>query len=209
MHGSHREGQTLEGTDLPADLGHAPADLVVLSLSDSDLNTFAAVWDRAAARGPLPSIRMVNLSDLVHPLSVDLYVEQTLQHARGVLVRLIGGVPYWAYGLRQVHKLARERGIALAVVPAAGRKGERPAAPATGPADVRERVDAAGPARRPPGGGGQDGGGGGRMAGIGRRAGPREGRPRAMAPGERPRRPRLGRPAPRGWPGHPAHRARR
>ncbi|MEM7158169.1 MAG: cobaltochelatase subunit CobN [Myxococcota bacterium] len=143
MHGSYRESLTLEGTDLPADLGHAPADLVVLSLSDSDLNAFSEAWDGAAAQGSVPTIRMVNLAELAHPLSVDLYIDKTLQHARGVLVRLIGGVPYWEYGLRQLHAVARQRGIALVVVPADGRKDERLEALATVTAEALERIDRA------------------------------------------------------------------
>ncbi len=141
MHGSYRESQTLEGTDLPADLGHTAADLVVLSLSDSDLNACSAAWSRAARRGSVPSLRMVNLAELSHPLSVDLYLEQTLQHARGVLVRLIGGVPYWEYGLQQLRQLALHRDLALAVLPADGRPDERLAALATVPSETLRELD--------------------------------------------------------------------
>ena len=37
------------------------------------------------------------------------------------MIRLIGGMPYWSYGLQQVRALAIEKGIALAVLPADGR----------------------------------------------------------------------------------------
>ncbi|TRD22673.1 cobaltochelatase subunit CobN [Palleronia caenipelagi] len=119
MHVVFRESHGLEEADTPRDLGQSPADLVVLSFSDSDLGAFAEGWRRG--RDGLPSLRLANLSALTHPLSVDTYVEQTLAGAKGILIRLIGGVPYWSYGIQQVQALAAERGIALAVLPADGR----------------------------------------------------------------------------------------
>ncbi len=47
MHVVFRESHGLEETETPTDLGQSPADLVVLSFSDSDLRTFAAGWKRA------------------------------------------------------------------------------------------------------------------------------------------------------------------
>lgn len=96
MHVVFRESHGLEETDTPTDLGQSPADLVVLSFSDSDLGAFAAGWHRAREGGSaLPSLRLANLAALKHPLSVDTYVEQTLEGATGILIRLIGGIPYW------------------------------------------------------------------------------------------------------------------
>ena len=119
MHIVFRESHGLEETATPVDLGQDPADLVMLSFSDSDLAAFAAGWRRG--RTSLPSLRLANLSALRHPLSVDTYIERTLAQARGVLVRLIGGESYWSYGLAALHQLAQQRGIALAVLPADGR----------------------------------------------------------------------------------------
>lgn len=119
MHVLFRESHGLEETAQPEDLGQAPADLVVLSFSDSDLGAFAAGWQRGRDR--LPSVRLANLSRLRHPLSVDTYVERTLSAAKGILVRLIGGRSYWPYGLDELSRIARERNIALAVLPADGR----------------------------------------------------------------------------------------
>ncbi|MDI3337507.1 cobaltochelatase subunit CobN [Defluviimonas aestuarii] len=123
MHVVFRESHGLEETDTPFDLGQDPAELVVLSFSDSDLGAFAAGWHRAA--GGLPTVRMANLVALRHPLSVDTYAEQTLSGAKGILIRLIGGESYWPYGLAQVQDLARRNGIALAVLPADGREDAR------------------------------------------------------------------------------------
>lgn len=134
MHVLFRETHGLEENAVPQDLGQAPADLVVLSFSDSDLGAFAAAW--TGAREVLPSLRLANLAALMHPLSVDTYVERTLSGAKGILIRLIGGMPYWSYGLQQVEALARERGIALAVLPADGRPDARLEAASTVPFGV-------------------------------------------------------------------------
>jgi cobaltochelatase CobN len=123
MHVVFRESHGLEETETPFDLQQSPADLVVLSFSDSDLGAFAAGWHRGD--GKLPTLRLANLSALKHPLSVDTYIEQTLEGAKGILIRLIGGYAYWSYGLQQVGVLCRAKGIALAVLPADGRPDTR------------------------------------------------------------------------------------
>ncbi len=141
MHVIFRESHGLDETETPTDLGQSPADLVVLSFSDSDLGAFAAGWHRAGGpQGRLPSLRLANLAALRHPLSVDTYVENTLEGARGILIRLIGGVPYWSYGLQQVEALARARGIALAVLPGDGRPDERLDAASTVPASTLRQL---------------------------------------------------------------------
>ncbi|MBT3465991.1 MAG: hypothetical protein HN456_02145, partial [Rhodobacteraceae bacterium] len=89
MHVVFRESHGLEESETPFDLQQSPADLVVLSFSDSDLGAFAAGWHRGD--GKLPNLRLANLTALKHPLSVDTYVEQTLEGAKGILIRLIGG----------------------------------------------------------------------------------------------------------------------
>ncbi|HTO64834.1 MAG TPA: cobaltochelatase subunit CobN [Bradyrhizobium sp.] len=138
MHVIFRESFGLEETATAVDLGQDPADLVMLSFSDSDLAAFAAGWRRGHAS--LPSLRLANLSALRHPLSVDTYVERTLPQARGVLVRLIGGEAYWSYGLAALHQLAKARGIALAVLPADGRDDPRLDALSTLPVSTLQRL---------------------------------------------------------------------
>ncbi|ETX28034.1 cobaltochelatase subunit CobN [Roseivivax isoporae] len=141
MHVIFRESHGLEETDTPTDLGQEPADLVVLSFSDSDLGAFAAGWERGGGRaGRLPSLRLANLAALRHPLSVDTYLDATLAGAKGILVRLIGGRSYWSYGLDQLAALAAARGIALAVLPADGRADPQLDAVSTVPASTRARL---------------------------------------------------------------------
>lgn len=138
MHVVFRESRGLEETATPRDIGQDPADLVVLSYSDSDLAAFAAGWRRG--RDSLPSLRLANLAELRHPLSVDTYIERTLSQARGILVRLIGGESYWPYGLAALQQLAKDRGIVLAVLPADGRDDTRLDAYSTLPVSTLRRL---------------------------------------------------------------------
>jgi cobaltochelatase CobN len=138
MHVVFRESHGLEETATPVDLGQDPADLVVLSFSDSDLAAFAGGWRRG--RKSLPSLRLANLVALRHPLSVDTYIERTLPQVRGILVRLIGGESYWPYGINALHELAKRRGIALAVLPADGRGDARLDALSTVPVSTLRRL---------------------------------------------------------------------
>ena len=141
MHVVFRESHGLEDTEAPFDPGQTPADLVVLSFSDSDLGAFAAGWHRGGGpEGKLPTLRLCNLVALRHPASIDNYVEQTLTGAKGILIRLIGGENYWAYGILQVQDFARRNGIALAVLPADGREDPALEAHSTLPVSTLRRL---------------------------------------------------------------------
>jgi cobaltochelatase CobN len=94
------------------DLGQSPAPIVFASAADSELVLLAGAVDRAGSK----DVRLANLLRLSHNLSVDLWVEQTLQHARLVVVRLLGGAAYWRYGTEQLEALAG-RGIKVAFLP--------------------------------------------------------------------------------------------
>jgi cobaltochelatase CobN len=110
MHLLVRQTSSLDETAVAVDLGHTPAPIVVLSFADSDLSALAAAW----AGGP--GLRLANLAQLRHPLSVDLYVDSVIRHARCVVVRVLGGADYWRYGLEEVAAVCRAHGIALAVL---------------------------------------------------------------------------------------------
>ncbi len=144
MHVIYRESHGLEETETPFDLGQTPADLVVMSFSDSDLGAFAAGYHRARRMGNIthPTLRLANLVALRHPLSVDTYIDKTLSGAKGILIRLIGGESYWSYGLLQVQDLARRCGIALAILPADGREDARLDALSTLPISTLRRLSA-------------------------------------------------------------------
>jgi cobaltochelatase CobN len=123
MHILFREQRNLDEADAAVDLGQSPADVVLLSFSDADLGAAAMAWGRM--EGGLPGLRLANLAQLRHPLSVDLYVEQVLSGAKTVIVRLLGGVDYWRYGCEEVLGLCRARGKQLAVLAGDGREDGR------------------------------------------------------------------------------------
>jgi cobaltochelatase CobN len=114
------------------DLGQTPGDIAVLSFADSDLAALAAAWE--AERANLPSVRLAHLRDLRHPMSVDLWIDRVGAHAKVIVVRLLGGLDWWKYGIERLSALARERGIALAVLPGEDRDDVRLAAASTLPA---------------------------------------------------------------------------
>lgn len=144
MHVVFRESHGLEETETPFDLGQDPADLVVLSLSDSDLGAFAAGFERMRRVGDIthPTLRLANIVALKHPVSVDTYAERTLSGAKAVLVRLIGGEAYWPYGLATLQDLARRNGTALAILPADGRPDPRLDQLSTLPVSTLRRLQA-------------------------------------------------------------------
>jgi cobaltochelatase CobN len=115
------------------DLAQPPGDIVVLSFADSDLAGLTAAWQ--AERTTLPSVRLAHLRDLRHPMSVDLWLDRVAAHAKVIVVRLLGGLDWWKYGIERLSALARERGIALAVLPGEDRDDVRLAAASTLPGD--------------------------------------------------------------------------
>src|SRR5271154_2602490 len=113
------------------DLGQPPGDIAILSFADSDLTGLAAAWD--AERSVLPIVRLAHLRDLRHPMAVDLWIDRVGAHAKVIVVRLLGGLDWWKYGIERLSALARERGIALAVLPGEDRDDPRLAAASTLP----------------------------------------------------------------------------
>jgi cobaltochelatase CobN len=144
MHVVFRESHGLEETETPFDVGQDPADLVVLSFSDSDLGAFTAGYERMRRMGNTaqPTVRLANIIALKHPVSVDTYVERTLFAAKAILVRIIGGEAYWPYGLATLQDLARRTGIALAILPADGRPDPRLDELSTLPVSTLRRLQA-------------------------------------------------------------------
>ena len=107
----------------PVDLGQTPGEIVVLSFADSDLAGLAAAY--AAEKDRLPSLRLAHLRDLRHPMSIDLWIDTVGRHAKVIVVRLLGGLDWWRYGVEALSEMARERNIALAVLPGEDRADPR------------------------------------------------------------------------------------
>jgi cobaltochelatase CobN len=123
MHLLATETATLDEVETAIDLGQSPADVVVLSFSDSDLSGIAAAWKKD--RGTLPSLRLASLKQLRHPMSVDLYVDGVVVKSRVVVVRSVGGLDYWRYGFERVARACRESGALLIALPGDDRPDAR------------------------------------------------------------------------------------
>ncbi|MER2534683.1 MAG: cobaltochelatase subunit CobN [Rhizobiaceae bacterium] len=115
MHLLTSSSASLDDLIEPVDLRQDPADIAVLSFTDSDLAGIAAAWQSEGDR--MPSLRLASLRDLRHPMSVDLWIEATARHAKLVLVRVLGGYDWWRYGCDQLAAAARAHGVKLALLP--------------------------------------------------------------------------------------------
>src|SRR5215831_7721991 len=131
MHLLTTTSTTLDEIVEPVDLRQPPGDVVVLSFADSDLSGLAAAW--AIEKLRLPSVRFVHLRDLRHPMSVDLWIERVATRAKVILVRLIGGLDWWRYGVEQLSAVARDHDIKLALLPGEDRDDPRLAEASTLP----------------------------------------------------------------------------
>ena len=90
----------VETADQAVRLVQSPGDVVFLSAADTELAALAAA--RAAAPADYPSLRVASLLQLAHPMTVDLYLDDVIARARLVIVRVIGGLGYWSYGVERI-----------------------------------------------------------------------------------------------------------
>ncbi|WP_420991615.1 cobaltochelatase subunit CobN [Cupriavidus sp. 30B13] len=92
-------------------IAQSPARIVVLSAADTTLSLLAGVFPRLG--DDFPTVRLANQMYLRQPASLDMYVDDVLQHASVVVVDHLGGDSDWAYGLERLTELARARGQLL------------------------------------------------------------------------------------------------
>src|SRR5260370_19350787 len=139
MHVLATELATLDEADVAIDLGQSPAEIVVLSFSDSDLSALATAWQQEA--DVLPTLRLASLKRLKHPMSVDLYVESVVAKARLVIVRCLGGLDYWRYGFEHIADIAGDNSVLFAALPGNDPADPRLASASTLPAVPLARLD--------------------------------------------------------------------
>ncbi len=108
----HLEGEAV-------DLDQQPAGIAILSAADTEIGLLALAVERSERSKD--AVRLANILSLSHPYSVDLYIEKTLGKAEVIVVRLLGGVSYWAYGIEQISAIARSHNIHLALLPGDGK----------------------------------------------------------------------------------------
>ncbi len=94
------------------DLCQTPSDIVFASSADSELVALAGAVDRANS----DDFRLANILSLSHNLSVDLWLENTVQHSRLVVIRLLGGAAYWQYGVDELLALAATKNLKLVLL---------------------------------------------------------------------------------------------
>ncbi len=100
------------------DLGQTPGDIVVLSAADTEIACLAAAQTaRQRTDETTPSVRLANYLRLGHNLSVDLHVDQVISRAKLVIVRLLGGRGYWAYGVDEIAAACKAASIPVAFLP--------------------------------------------------------------------------------------------
>ena len=102
-----------DGTE-PVDPGQTPAEVVFISAADTEL---AALSEARAAMDAAPSLRLLNLMNLTHPVSVDMHLDACATRSRLVIARVLGGMGYWNYGVTQYAARLRESGVKLALLP--------------------------------------------------------------------------------------------
>ena len=103
----------IDDTDA-VDLNQTPADLVVISAADTEL---AALSHARQTMANPPGLRLANLSNLQHPMSVDLHLDTTATRSKLVVARILGGAAYWKYGFEQYAARLREAGVPFAALP--------------------------------------------------------------------------------------------
>lgn len=91
-----------------------PAPVVFLTAADTDIQSIAAAY---ALLPNFPALRVANLLQLQHQISIDTYAEQVLEFASVIILRLLGGRSYWTYGLEVVQELVQRKHIDLIVMP--------------------------------------------------------------------------------------------
>ena len=96
-------------------LEQTPAPFVLITAADTDIQTLAAVVPKLPSQ--FPEIRVANLLQLQQQVSIDDYGEQVLESAQVIVLRLIGGSSYWAYGLEVVQEIVHRNGTNLIVMP--------------------------------------------------------------------------------------------
>ncbi|WDZ78654.1 cobaltochelatase subunit CobN [Ensifer adhaerens] len=108
-----QKGTIADGNEA-IDLGQTPADILFLSAADTELSSIAAAHGR---RDGGMSLRIASLMSLMHPMSVDTYVERTARHAKLIVVRPLGGASYFRYLLEALHAAAVTHQFQIAVLP--------------------------------------------------------------------------------------------
>ncbi|MCW8914336.1 MAG: cobaltochelatase subunit CobN [Magnetovibrio sp.] len=100
------------------DLGQSPGDIVVITAADTEISALAMANAKVSdGVDGFPALRLANMLHLGHNMSVDLYVDDVVRHAKLVVVRVLGGRGYWTYGVDEVTAACKAANIPVAFLP--------------------------------------------------------------------------------------------
>ena len=106
---------SINESDEAIDLGQTPSDIVFISAADTELSSIA---DAHKALGfDALDLRVANMMQLSHPMSMDVYADNTIAKSKLVIARVLGGESYFQYGLEKLLEAAQESGSLLVVLP--------------------------------------------------------------------------------------------
>ncbi|MBA4782035.1 MAG: cobaltochelatase subunit CobN [Rhizobiales bacterium] len=114
MHLLAAQPGTIHDGEEAIDLSQSEGDVIVLSAADTEIALLAAAY---AATARDYQLRLANLMQMKHPMSVDLYLEKTCGKAKIIVARLLGGRGYWAYLVDELTAYAARTGVLLALLP--------------------------------------------------------------------------------------------
>ena len=115
MHLLAAQPGTIEDGLEPVDPGQTPADMVFISAADTELVCLSE--SRTALNSKSPTLRLMNMMHLRHPMSVDMHLDQCALGSKLVIARILGGVGYWKYGVEQYSARLFEAGIPFVALP--------------------------------------------------------------------------------------------
>jgi len=92
-----------------------PSDIVILTGADTDIQTLANSLSELPS--DFPTIRSLNLLRLKQEFVIDDYARRVLGKARVIVLRILGGISYWSYGLEVVKEIVQTNGAFLYVLP--------------------------------------------------------------------------------------------
>jgi cobaltochelatase CobN len=91
------------------------APIVIITAADTDIQTLSASIVHFPS--DFPSLRVVNLLQLQQQFSIDTYRDRVLIDAKAIVLRLLGGISYWSYGLEILKETVRSTKATLLVLP--------------------------------------------------------------------------------------------
>lgn len=97
-----------------------PGDILFLAHADTEISTLNSAWHELSDESggsDLPSLRMAGLGYFKQELTIDTYIEEVVQHAKLIVLRLLGGRSYHQYLCESLERIAAEKGITLIFLP--------------------------------------------------------------------------------------------